>query len=209
MDDRLPTDADLVQRCLAGHASAWEVLTARYSDVIYGVAWRSGLRGDVAADVVQEVFVALLGHLPRLRDKDRLLAWILTTARREAWRQGKQARLARTRERKKARGEEADDRLPDAELAALEEEQAVRTAFARLGERCRRLLDALFFQKPARPYGTIAAELGIPMGSLGPTRRRCLDALKGELAREGFSSPDDVSDEESGPSWGVKSRKRP
>lgn len=208
MNTSSPSDADLIQRCLDGEESAWEALSTRYADTVYGVAWRSGLRGDGAADVVQEVFMALLGHLPRLRSRERLLPWILTTAKREAWRQVKRSRAATARERKQARPEEAPGPLPDAELAALEEEHAVRRAFDRLKESCRRLLDALFFRAEARPYAEIAEELGIPVGSLGPTRRRCLDRLKEELAQEGISAPDDVSGGGSTASRGVK-RKRP
>lgn len=202
-----PPDAELVQRCLQGEESAWEALASRYADVVYGVAWRSGLKGDDAGDVVQEVFIALLGHLGRLRKRDRLLPWILTTAKREAWRQVKRRRAAGARERDRARPEEALEPLPDGALAQLEEEQAVRTAFGRLTERCRRLLDALFFRGEERAYAEVAEELGVPVGSLGPTRRRCLDALQRELAQEGFPPPEDVSGKRSDASSGVK-RKR-
>ena len=79
------TDSDLVRRCLAGEESAWDQLAARYADLVYGVARRCGLHDDQAGDVVQEVFMALLKALPRLRQSERLLAWILRTARRESW----------------------------------------------------------------------------------------------------------------------------
>ena len=96
-------------------------------------------------------------------------------------------------------------------MAALEEEQAVRTAFFALTERCRRLLDALFFRDHPGSYADIAADLGVPVGSLGPTRRRCLEALKRALSRQGFPAPsdDDVSAASGRSSRGVKKRKRP
>lgn len=201
------TDRDLVNQCLAGEEDAWRRLTARYADVIYGVAWRCGLRGDDAADVVQETFFALWKSLGRMQKKERLLAWILRTARREAWRQVRRARAVHRREGTAARSEFAEEPLPAETLEVLEREQTVRQAFAGLGAKCRRLLDALFFEAVVRPYEEIAAELKMAVGSIGPTRRRCLEALRRLLEEEGFAGPD-VSGGSKVPSRRVK-RKRP
>ena len=184
------TDRDLANRCLAGEEGAWRHLTTRYADVIYGVAWRCGLRGDDAGDVVQETFLALWSSLGRMRKKERLLAWILQTARREAWRQVRRMRAIHRREGTVARPELAEDALPEEVLEELEREQTVRQAFAGLGAKCRRLLDVLFFEAESRPYEEIAAELGMAVGSIGPTRRRCLESLRRLLEDEGFPAPD-------------------
>ncbi len=181
-----PFDPELVRRCLDGDESAWVALTERYADVAYGVARRSGLRATEAGDVVQEVFLALLQALPRLHRSERLLAWILKTARREAWRQVRRTRAAHAREHESARPDRSRERLPAGALAALEEEQAVREAFRGLTERCRRLLDALFFDGQRRSYAEIGRELGLPVGSIGPTRKRCLAALRALLEGAGF-----------------------
>lgn len=183
------SDPELVGRCLEGDEAAWHALAARYADVVYGVAWRSGLRSVDAADVVQEVFLALWKGLPRIRRRDRLLAWILKTARRESWRRAKQLRAMAERDKKAARSELADGPLPVAQIERVEREQLVRQAFGALGERCRRLLDALFFEADTRSYQDIASSLGMRVGSIGPTRRRCLAGLEEALVSLGFGPP--------------------
>jgi RNA polymerase sigma factor (sigma-70 family) len=196
------SDSDLVARCIAGEEQAWRDLTERYADLVYGIARRAGLADAEAGDVVQEVFLSLLKHLARIEDPRRLPGWLLQTARRESWRQRRRARSAAARERQAAQPESAEDLLPAEVLASHERRQAVRAAFRALGERCRRLLDALFYGGPGRPYAAIAEELGMPVGSIGPTRRRCLTALGEELERLGFGPPD-VSGGGGGASGGV------
>lgn len=197
-----PSDPELVQRCLAGEEQAWRDLTERYADLVYGAARRAGLKDAEAGDVVQEVFLSLLRSLRSLKDARRLPGWLLQTARRESWRQVKRARSTAARERSAAKAETADELLPPEELETLERRQAVRAAFRALGERCRRLLDALFFGQLGRPYAAVAEDLGMPVGSIGPTRRRCLAALGAELARQGFAPPE-VSGEGGSASGGV------
>lgn len=185
----LPSDPDLVRRCLEGEENAWEILTTRYADLVYGVARRSGVGAADAGDVVQEVFLALLQNLKKLRNAERLLPWILKTARRQSWRTVKKARGVVARERAGARGEIVEGPLPEEELVSLEREQTVRMAFAELGERCRRLLDALFFRGEGPRYAEVAEELGVPVGSIGPTRRRCLERLERALTARGLGTP--------------------
>ena len=198
-----PGDEDLLNRCRAGDESAWDALTARYADVVYGVARRSGLSGADAGDVVQEVFLALFKSLGRLRKGERLLAWILTTSKREAWRQVKRARKTAARDRARAEADLAQGPLPEEVMGQLEDEQIVRAAFQELTERCRRLLDVLFFQAETHSYEAISRDLGLPVGSIGPTRRRCLEALKRSLDECGFCPPD-VSARPVRPSRGQK-----
>ncbi len=188
-----PSDAELVEKCRRGDAASWEVLAARYADFVYGIAWRAGLRGNDAGDVVQEVFLRLVENLHRIRETERLAGWIAMTARREAWRKRGREKKTAAWERAGARSEEAADPAPPETLETLEAEQAVRLAFARIPERCRRLLDALFFRDEEASYARIAEELGMAIGSLGPTRRRCLEALERELTAAGFSPPAGVS----------------
>ena len=186
----IDADHDLVDRCLQGEEDAWRRLTTRYADAIYGVAWRCGLRGDDAGDVAQETFVALWRSLGRMRRKESLLAWVLKTARREAWRQVRRARAAHAREGTVARPDLAEAPLPQEVLQDLERQQTVRQAFVGLSAKCRRLLDALFFETDVRSYEEIAAELSMAVGSIGPTRRRCLATLERLLEAQGFQPPD-------------------
>ncbi len=185
-----PTDAELVERCRAGDESAWVLLTERYADLVFGVARRCGVKATEAGDVVQEVFLGLFRHLGRLRRKESLLAWILKVAQREAWAHVKRTRKRGDRESGSADGVEATGRLPAGALAALEDEQVVRAAYGAIGERCRRLLDALFIREPRLPYTEVAEQLGMKIGSIGPTRARCLEELRHELVRLGFVPPE-------------------
>jgi RNA polymerase sigma factor (sigma-70 family) len=180
------SDADLVRRCLADDASAWVALTERYGDLVFGIARRHGLAPDAASDVVQEVFVALLAGLRRLRNAERLLAWILRAARRESWRQVRRSRARRRREEGVARVEAEPALAPAAAIAAEESRHVVREAYAALGERCRRLLDALFLADAGVPYERIASDLGLAVGSIGSLRRRCLEELRDHLSRLGY-----------------------
>jgi len=75
-------------------------------------------------------------------------------------------------------------------MQSLEDEQAVRRALGAMGERCRRLLRALYFDPSLASYDEVAARLGIPRGSIGPTRQRCLARLREELERAGFTPPE-------------------
>ena len=79
-------DTALVERCRRGDATAWAALVRRYQRLVYAVVTRAGFDEHGAADVFQTVFARLVEHLPRLAQPDRLQAWIVTTAKREALR---------------------------------------------------------------------------------------------------------------------------
>lgn len=173
-------DPALVQSCLAGDERAWEELVDRYGRLVYAIPRRMGLSETDAQDVFQNVFASLLRHLAHLRDQTRLSAWLITTARRESWRIGRAA----------GRHAELDETMADNAPAAFddvvrwEREQSVRQAMRRLDDRCRELLGVLFLEPATPSYEAIAARLGMPVGSIGPTRARCfkkLDAILREL----------------------------
>src|SRR5687768_4067448 len=89
-----PSDTELVLACRAGEPAAWEQLVRRYQRLVYSIPRRAGLDEDGAADVFQQVFVTLVEHLERIDDPSRLKAWLVTTARREAWRVSRLQRQA-------------------------------------------------------------------------------------------------------------------
>jgi len=180
------TDPDLVRRCLDGDRTAWADLLGRFSDLIYGLLRRSGLTEATAADAFQEISLLLWKHLKRLRSAERLLPFIATTTRRVAWRMKKRDKAREGRDRDVSRPEAAPEPSPDDQVAALEQEQAVRVALSGLGERCRRLLSALYFTSGDEGYDAVAERLGIPRGSIGPTRQRCLEGLRTALLALGF-----------------------
>lgn len=192
--ERFPrADAYLVRACLEGDADAWQMLIERYARLVYSIAMKTGLSADDAADVLQLVSVSLLDHLADLRDTERLLPWISTTARRHALRVLKRNSRVSTGldwDDDQASGVEGrDDVLPDdlsAGLMALWDQQLVREAMARLPIRCRRLLELLFTADPPLSYAETADRLRLAPGSVGPTRARCLDRLRKALEDLGF-----------------------
>src|SRR3990172_8770825 len=84
------SDSHLIQACLRGDEHAWESLLERYERLIYSIPRRYGMAEHDAAEVFQNVCITLLGQLDRLRDHEKLGAWLVTTTRRECWRQWRQ-----------------------------------------------------------------------------------------------------------------------
>lgn len=184
-------DARLVQRCLDGDPRAWDALVRRHERLVYAVgrSWR--LEDDDMGDVFQEVFAALVKGLPRLRDGRALVRWLSSTTDRIA----RTVALRRRRELSLRGGDDdAIQRLADpaqpigADLELLERQATVRLAFTGLSERCQRLLHALYYEDPSPAYGALALRLGVPVGSLGPTRARCMDKLRGLLEADGAAA---------------------
>jgi RNA polymerase sigma factor (sigma-70 family) len=147
---------------------------------------RLGMDEHAAADVFQTVFTRLLQQLPRIENPTRLQAWIVTTAKREGLlqRQRGQRNLSMTPlegdDGESQAWDMADDGpLPEQQLDDLQQQHRVRSAMARMDERCRSLLELLFCDEDERlPYEAVAARMGMPVGSLGPTRARCLEKLR-------------------------------
>jgi len=175
-------DVTLVHACLDGDGGAWRALVARYQRFVYAIALRCGLDESSAADVFQAVFERLHENLPQLRQPDRLQAWIGTTARREALRLRQRGRreIAVDPDQPDPFADiPSDDPLPDVALAELRTLDRLRGALERLDDRCRTLLTAIFLEADEEPaYREIADRLGMPIGSLGPTRARCLEKLR-------------------------------
>ena len=179
-------DASLVQHCLRGDGAAWAALVQRYQRLVYAIVRRVGLDEHAAADVFQTVFERLVQQLPRIADPSRLQAWIVTTTKREALlqRQRGQRTVSMTRaDESHEEGSEWDmaDEAPIAEeaLAELQQLNQLRTALDRLDARCRDLLLLLFRDEDDKlSYDEVARRMSTTVGSIGPTRSRCLDKLR-------------------------------
>lgn len=174
----------LVERCRDREELAWVELVTRYERLVYGVALREGLDGDDAADVTQTVFEALFTAIPTLREEERLSSWLYSVARRQAWR----ARDRRRRDHDSLTlGENPPDRTAAHDPAAdVDRALALHEALQELGEPCRKLLTALYFD-PAEPsYADVAVRLGRPVGSIGPSRGRCLQHLRALMRNGGW-----------------------
>jgi RNA polymerase sigma factor (sigma-70 family) len=151
-------------------------LIRRYRRLVYSIPVAYRLPPEDADDVFQRVAVKLFENLDRLRKLESLPSWLMTTARREC-----QACLRSGSRWSQLEGEhEPHEDAPDVAQALLEVacENTLSRALSRLTEPCRGLLHALFLEEPSPSYGEIATRLGRPVGSLGPTRARCLGKLK-------------------------------
>jgi RNA polymerase sigma factor (sigma-70 family) len=184
-----PSDEALMLACQKGDPAAWEALVERYQRLIYTIARRAGLDEEQSADVFQRVFTTLVEHLDRIDQPAQIGAWLVTTARHEAWRVSRREKspsifisIAEARMDPMV----DDGPLPDEELLRLEEQHKVRAAVAALDQRCRRLLFLLFYQPDPPSYTEIATLVGMSEGSIGPTRARCLQKLRRLLDEFGF-----------------------
>jgi RNA polymerase sigma factor (sigma-70 family) len=170
----------LVGKAAQGDEIAWEDLVERFGGLVWATARSVGLSTTAASDVSQTTWLRLAEHLGRLREPDRVGSWLTTTARHEA------IRVARLASRDILVDPWAELDSVDTEWGPLEtvEEhemiQAVHAALAQLPTRCRTLLVALATEDPS--YAQVSDRLTIPIGSIGPTRARCLDKLRALLA---------------------------
>jgi len=186
----------LVRGAADGDEVAWRGLVARFSNLVWAVARAHRLGNADAADVYQTTWLRLAEHIGRIEQPDRVGAWLATAARREC--------LQSLRMSAKSSPTDDMDRLDitpavgnpteEAVLAAeTDREDAARAAamwraFERLSGRCRELLRILMASPPPS-YAEVAAALELPLGSIGPTRARCLQRLREEMAgiRDGLS----------------------
>jgi RNA polymerase sigma factor (sigma-70 family) len=184
----LRPDTELVAACLRGEQAAWDALVDRYSALIYSIPLKYGLSEADAADVFQSVCLTLLEKLGSLREPRGLSAWIVTTTTRACWAAGRKHSQS---ERTQAGLNELDLPdplpLPEDEILALERARQVRLAVEHLPPRCRELVQALFGESESNAsYRDLAARLGMPVNSVGPTRARCLARLRRLLAEVGY-----------------------
>ena len=196
MRDSLPV-TDLVTCAKNGDNQAWDALVERYAPLIWSICRRYRLASADAEDVGQVVWLKLVNHLDHLRDPAALPAWLATTTRRECF------RMLRSAGRPPA-GEQVlqvvdAENIPDIQTAAAEQEllaaerhAALREAFTRLPPGCQQLL-ALLMADPPIPYAEISARLGIPAGSIGPNRSRCLDRLRRDPVIAALIDAEDAS----------------
>ena len=185
MRDPYPDEVALVAALRDDDGRAWRAFLDRYERLIYSVPRRMGLDPDDAADVFQDVLAAFLRGLPRLRDPRTIPKWLTRTAFRLARERRMRRRREPTLPDPASLGSIPDPREATDLVERAEDASRVRALVAQLPGRCPELLGLLFFTDPAPAYGDLARRLGMPIGSLGPTRQRCLDHL---FARVGADS---------------------
>jgi len=170
---------DLVSRARNGDKRAWDALVGRYAPLIWSICRRYELRGADAEDVGQSVWLHLVDHLDRVRDPAALPGWLATTARRECARVLRAGRGPNDAGQTRNAENTSDERVATAEeeLLAAERHAALREALMGLRPCCQQLI-ALLMADPPVSYVEISVRLGLPVGSIGPNRRRCLDKLR-------------------------------
>jgi RNA polymerase sigma factor (sigma-70 family) len=178
MNDLPRTDGELLKQAADGAQDAWDELINRYVALLWSLGRAHRLDTADAADAVQTTWLRLLEHLDRIEEPERLAGWLATTMRRECLRI-----LRRTgRECPHPPGVAvfsiADPSEPvDAAMIRADRDAQLWKAFDQMPDRCRRLLRILMTSPPP-PYETVAALLEVPVGSIGPTRQRCLKNLR-------------------------------
>ena len=167
---------------MVGDSAAWDDLVDRFSGLIWALARGQGLSPTDAAEVSQTTWLRLAEHIGEINDPLRVGAWLATTARREA------IRIARLGARYvlvdpwEYVDETASDEELDAELVTKERDLVIHQALALLPARCRELLTALVLADPPLSYKQVSEDSEIAIGSIGPTRGRCLEHLRELIA---------------------------
>jgi RNA polymerase sigma factor (sigma-70 family) len=171
----------LLEAAARGSQEAWDLLVDRYNRLVWSIARSFRLSDADAADVCQTTWLRLVERLSTIADPDRLAGWLATTTRREAIRvlhkQDREAPLLDGVDEI----DEDEQHNPEAQAIVRDEYRELWNAFAALSERCRILLRVLAVS-PLDSYAQVAKALGMAVGSIGPTRARCLDRLRAHLA---------------------------
>jgi RNA polymerase sigma factor (sigma-70 family) len=170
--------AELVRRAAAGDHDSWERLVDKFARLIWAITRDFRLGESDAADVAQATWLRLLEHIDRIEYPERVGSWLAATARNECLRSlAARKRLVLAHDEIQLEGVAARQPDVDEGLLAAERAQVVREALTQLPRRWQQLLELLISDPPV-PYAEISDRLDLPIGSIGPTRRRCLARLQ-------------------------------
>ena len=174
-------DRELIRDCRRGDVNAWRRVLDRYEGLVFSVPRRYGLSREDAADITQLTFTILFQSLDSLPEESYLGAWLSTVARRHTWRL-----LDRNRREKTSDKEFDGNTLPLAggsndDIERWELAEWLRQGLSLIDKPCRDLLFSLYLSPEQPSYAEVAARLGMAVGSIGPTRIRCLKRLRHAL----------------------------
>ncbi|MGY1762281.1 RNA polymerase sigma factor [Geodermatophilus sp. SYSU D00779] len=182
----------LVHRAAEGDPAAWDAIVDEYAGLLWSVVRGFRLNDAQAADAVQTTWLRLVEHIADLREPGHVAGWLKTTAQRvclQVIRQGGREQLTDWDEDRGAgsgvRDDGPDEDGPEVSALRREQQELVRRALADLPDRHRQLME-LLLASPAISYQEIGARLGMPVGSIGPTRARILARLRESLATAGL-----------------------
>ena len=183
---REPTVAELVGAAIDGDAAAWNAVVDRFAGLVWAIARRHRLSAADAADVSQTTWLRLVEHLERIEKPERIGAWLATTARHES------LRVLRLANRSVPVPNEdfidltrADEPGVDAALLEADRDHELDELVKSLPLRCRELLQVLM-DHDAPNYVDVGSQIGMPTGSIGPTRARCLERIRRLAASRGI-----------------------
>jgi RNA polymerase sigma factor (sigma-70 family) len=168
-------DESLLARCRRGDQRAWRAVVDRYERLVYSIPLQFGLSRADADDIAQTTFAALVRSLDSITDEERLGSWLATVARRQTWRL-----VERRRSQPTTDNDAAVDQLSTADdvTSTVDNLQWVHQGLQGLDPKCRALVTALYLGAESPAYTDVARDLDIPLGSIGPTRARCLEKLR-------------------------------
>jgi RNA polymerase sigma factor (sigma-70 family) len=173
-----PTDdAELMALCKLGDQRAWRSLVLRHQRLVYSSALSMGLSHADASDVTQTVFIELINGLQSINDDAAIVGWLSTVTRRTVFR----VYGGRDRDRDRNTRHQSTATDLDAtqdETGRLDDIAWLHQGLLQLPLRCREMLIALYFAEDNVSYESLSEALNIPLGSIGPTRARCLEQLR-------------------------------
>jgi RNA polymerase sigma factor (sigma-70 family) len=188
----LPTESRSVWETSASHFQRWrdgdpgalDDLVRLLSPMLWQVVRASGVDRTTAEDVVQTTWLALVRSGETISEPRAVAGWLCTSARREAWRVARQSTRQQPVEEEAIARRLPDEPAPEGQVVLDDDNARLWASLGRLTERCQQLL-RIVAAEPRPDYSMIATQLDMPVGSIGPTRGRCLDKLRRELAQAG------------------------
>jgi len=169
------SDNELIQRCLGGDQDAWKDLISQYHRLVYSIANQFCPQPEDASDIFQQVWLVLYQHLSELRNVQALPAWLITVTRRQAY------AVIQAKHGSEQLDEEQLEKGPadmESPVSQIKREHAIERGLEQLSDRCRSLIDLLYFRTDEPSYVEIAKQMEMPVASIGPTRARCLERLR-------------------------------
>ena len=180
------SDAALIAECLKGQESGWAALVDKYKNLIFSIPMHYGFSHDESADIFQTVCMDLLVELPKLREPKALAGWLIQVTRNKCFHRKQSLSRSKVQEIGDLDPPADPDAEPEMFFFQAQKEHLLREVLAEMPAQCRRLVEMLFFETPARPYDQVARELRLARGSVGFVRRSCLDKLKERLETLGY-----------------------
>jgi RNA polymerase sigma factor (sigma-70 family) len=176
--------ATLFEEWRAGDDGALDALVRLLSPVLWQVVRATGLDRAAAEDVVQSTWLTFVRASVTIAEPRAVSGWLCTAARREAWRVSRLSTRQRPTEDETIARQLPDAPAPEGQVVLDDSNARLWACLGKLPERCQKLLRIVAAE--ARPdYNVVSEQLAMPVGSIGPTRGRCLDKLRRELAQAG------------------------